>query len=44
MVLAEDARMFPMRTRDALRLLVLPVLVAIVLVAMVIAAIWFGGR
>jgi len=44
MVLAESARMFPMRTRDVLRLMVLPAIVVIVLVAMVVAAIWSGGR
>jgi hypothetical protein len=44
MVLAEYARMFQMRIRDVLRLMVLPAVVVIVLVAMVIAAIWWGGR
>ena len=44
MVLAVYARMFPMPTREALRLVVLPAIVVIVLVAIVIAAIWWGGR
>ena len=44
MVLAEYVRMFQMRFRDAVRLMVLPAIVVIVLVALVIAAIWSGGR
>ena len=44
MVLAEYARMFQMRFRDALRLMLVPAIVVIVVVAMVIAAIWWGGR
>ena len=43
MVLAECARMFPMRPRDALRLMVVPIIIVIVLVAMM-AGIWWGGR
>lgn len=44
MVLAEWGHMLHMRTRDVLRLMVLPAVVVIVVVIVVIAAIWCGGR
>ena len=44
MIIAECTRMFLMRTRDVLRLMLWPAIVVAVVAAMAIAAIWWGGR
>lgn len=43
MRLAEDARMFPIRKRDALRLLAVPIIIVLILGVAVVAALW-GSR